>query len=84
VVSCCGAQLTALVGPAGGNPAFGPSRHMEACGRAGATNVPATSFHLDPQFLDDRPPFAGIGFHQRAERLRCLLASWENLVPEFD
>src|SRR5271154_5347608 len=39
---------------------------------------------LNPQLLDDRPPFLGIGLHQRAERLRCLLAGRKNLAPEFD
>jgi hypothetical protein len=31
--------------------------------------VPATSFRLDPEFLDERPQFLGIGLHERAERL---------------
>jgi hypothetical protein len=42
-----GGQLTA-VGAAGAKPAFEPGRHMEACGLAGATTVPPTSFSLDP------------------------------------
>jgi putative DNA methylase len=31
------------------------------------------SFRLDPGFLDDGPPFRGIGLHERAERLRTPL-----------
>jgi hypothetical protein len=33
--------------------------------------------------LDDRPPSLGIGFHQRAERLRRLSLARENLLSEI-
>jgi hypothetical protein len=32
----------------------------------------ASLFRLDPEFLNDRPPFLGIGLDKRPERLRCL------------
>jgi len=41
------------------------------------------SLRLDAGRLHDRPPFLGIGFHQRAERLRRLLLPRENLEPKF-
>jgi hypothetical protein len=44
----------------------------------------AASLCLNPGLLDDRPPFLGIGFHKRAERLRRLLLARENLEPEFN
>jgi hypothetical protein len=45
---------------------------------------PATSFRLDPELLDDPPPFLGIGLHQRAERLRCLSFAWKDFKPKID
>ena len=33
---------------------------------------------FDPKFLDDRPPFFGVGLDQRAERFRRLLLAREN------
>ena len=41
------------------------------------------SFGLDPQLLDERPPFLGIGLHQRAERFRRLLFAGKNLQSEI-
>ena len=38
---------------------------------------------LDPQLLDDRPPFCGIRLHQPVKRLRCLSVARENLLPEI-
>jgi hypothetical protein len=43
-----------------------------------------SSLRVDPQLLDDRPPFLGIGFHERAERLRHLLFARENFSPKID
>src|SRR5271168_3442861 len=42
------------------------------------------SFRLDPQLLDDRPPFLGIGLLQGGEHLRRLSLSRKNLQPEID
>ena len=44
----------------------------------------ASLFRLDPELLDERPPFLGIGFHKRAERLRCLWLARENVRSEID
>jgi hypothetical protein len=41
------------------------------------------SLYLDPQILDYRPPFLGIGFHERAERFRRLLFARENFHSGF-
>ena len=38
---------------------------------------------FDPKFLDDRPPFLGVGLHQRAECFRRLLFGRENLLAEI-
>src|SRR5258708_39405836 len=43
----------------------------------------ASSFRPDPQLLDERPPFLGIGLHQRAERLRCLPLARDNVHAEI-
>jgi hypothetical protein len=40
-------------------------------------------FRLDPELLDDRPPFHGIGLHQRAESFRCLLVAREDVEPSL-
>src|SRR5215467_94264 len=43
-----------------------------------------SSFRVDPELLDDRPPFLGIGLHQSAERLRGLPLARKNVVSESD
>jgi hypothetical protein len=43
----------------------------------------AVSLRLEPKFLDDRPPFLGVGLHQRAERFRRLLFARENFHAEI-
>src|SRR5271170_7428289 len=39
---------------------------------------------LDPQLLDDPPPFFCIGLHKRTEGLRCLSLARENLHSELN
>src|SRR5215467_3969019 len=39
-------------------------------------------FRLDPQLLDDQPPFLGVGLHERAERLWRLPLARKNLQPQ--
>src|SRR5215831_1817242 len=41
------------------------------------------SLRFYPKFLDDRPPFLGIGLHQRPEHLWCLSLTRESLITEF-
>jgi hypothetical protein len=40
------------------------------------------SLRLDPELLDERQPFLGVGFHKCVERLRCLSFPRENLHSE--
>ena len=44
--------------------------------------VSASSFRLDPELLNERPPFLGIGLHQRPERLWRLSLVRKNVVSE--
>jgi hypothetical protein len=41
------------------------------------------SSRVDPELLDDRPPFLGISLHQRAKHLRRLPLARDNLKPEI-
>ena len=41
------------------------------------------SLRLDPELLDDRQPFLGIGLHHRAERLRRLPFTGKNVKSEI-
>ncbi len=41
----------------------------------------ASLFRPDPKLLDERPPFLGIGLHERAERIRSLLVTWKISIP---
>ena len=41
------------------------------------------SQHLDPGFLDDRPPFLDLCLLQRGKRLRILLLARENLLAHI-
>jgi hypothetical protein len=43
----------------------------------------SASFRLDPELLDDRPPFFCIGFLQGAECLWRLLFARENILAEI-
>src|SRR5262245_39364410 len=43
----------------------------------------AFSFHPDPELLDDRPPFLGVGLNARAESLRRLLVPRKNVHSEI-
>src|SRR6516164_10382435 len=58
-----------------------------AAGRADATGRtegdPCGLLRFDPKFLDDRPPFLGIGLHQRPQYLWCLSLTRESLITEF-
>jgi hypothetical protein len=42
------------------------------------------SLRSSPLRGGDRPPFLGIGLHQRAERFRRVLLAWKNLSSELD
>jgi len=44
---------------------------------------PPASFGLDPELLDERPPFLDLGLLQCAERLWRLSLARENLQPEI-
>jgi adenylate cyclase len=43
----------------------------------------ASSFRLDPEFLDERPPFLDLGLLECGERFRRPLFAWENLIPDI-
>ena len=65
---------------------FSPVPASYASGAGARPPFPLTGhgiFRLEPGLLDDRPPFFGIGFNNRAESLRRLLLARENLLPEI-
>jgi hypothetical protein len=39
---------------------------------------------LDPELLDERPPFFDIGLLQCVESFRCLSLTWENICSNFN
>jgi hypothetical protein len=55
------ASTEPLAGPASGPPGWSTAVTCTRVDRRG--DFPATSFRLDPQGLDDRPPFLDIGFY---------------------
>ena len=70
-------------GMIGGIEETSASFEARSAPRSYPTTAVAGLFRLDPQRLDDRPPFLRISLYKRAERLRCLLLARENLQPEI-
>jgi hypothetical protein len=67
-----------------------PSRHWTNCRIAnievttfGSLVTVTASLYLNPELLDDRPPFLGISFLERTQCLGCLSLPRENLRTYF-
>src|SRR5271169_4901562 len=67
-------------------PVIEIDRKMPALGNSVAKtpNGSPCSFRLDPELLDDRPPFFGISLYQRPKRLLRLFFARKNLHSEVE